>query len=100
MVQLMKAALDCSHCLEIFGTYTHAGYSYDSRNASEAANVLCQEVTAANDCARLFRKVESETGTIRKTLLKIAIGATPTAWASAHLGDNALPQDLQGTIEM
>lgn len=85
MDDLIRAAAQ-SPIISIFGTYTHANFSYASKTAQTAAEILALEVASANDVAKRVLEILKETGCSQNKLdqdgLRLAVGATPTAHAA------------------
>ena len=110
MAKLIETALKSPN-ISIFGTYTHANFSYNSRDIDAAAKILALEIRSANDCAKQILEIsDGFGGTGRNRLdpggLRLAVGATPTAhaahkaWKSAREKAGVAQGDLVGRVEL
>lgn len=110
MTSLLKAALQASH-IKVYGTYTHANFSYTATDGQTAAKYLGQEIAAANACAKHLLNLVKEFQTnaadkLHEGRLRLAVGATPTAnaaaaeWAEARAQAGVGNGDLVGEVEL
>jgi hypothetical protein len=110
MTALIKSALTASHAV-VYGTYTHANFSYSAKDAQTAAQYLAQEIAAANSCAKhliaLAEELKVDTATtLHEGTLRLAVGATPTAnaagpqWEEARTKAGVAQEQLVGKIEL
>lgn len=110
MTELLKAALSAEHIV-IYGTYTHANFSYNAKDGRAAAQYLAQEISAANDCAKHLLDLVKELGlkaevTLHEGTLRLAVGATPTAnaagqqWEEARAKAGVAQGQLVGKVEL
>lgn len=105
----MRYALQ-SPAVSIFGTYTHAGFSYGARDGHSAAQILAQEVAAANDTAKrvieLAKELQVSASKFDRDGLRLAVGATPTAhavygeWEVARQQAGIGQDQLVGRVEL
>lgn len=110
MAELITSALQASH-IAIYGTYTHANFSYGAKDGLTAAQYLAQEISAANNCAKRLLEiaktlnVEVENKLFEGTL-RLAVGATPTAnaageqWEEARAKAGVAKDQLVGKVEL
>lgn len=78
--------------ISVWGLYSHAGFSYDSRTLTAATSYLSREMQSVNDAARLVSKQlgegrgsesSSASPSLRmRTPLVLSVGSTPTAHAA------------------
>jgi D-serine deaminase-like pyridoxal phosphate-dependent protein len=86
---LIIAVLQSPH-LVLHGFYSHAGNAYGARDGVTAADFLRLEIVAVQTGAELAHAVAAELG-LPSLKLVMSVGSTPTASASRHLADGALP---------
>ncbi|KAL7010337.1 hypothetical protein EMMF5_000360 [Cystobasidiomycetes sp. EMM_F5] len=106
---LIKTAAQSPH-VSIFGTYTHASFSYTSKSGQTAADYLALEVASANNVAKRVLQVLKEVGAGPEKLeeggLRLAVGATPTAhaahgeWEEARARAGVAQGQLVGKVEL
>lgn len=110
MAALIKSALSAPH-VSIYGTYTHANFSYGAKDGATAAQYLAQEISAANDCARRLLSTAEQlqaktTDKLYEGTLRLAVGATPTAnaageqWEEARKEAGVAKDQLVGRVEL
>lgn len=91
--ELIKYALKSEHkeYLSLYGFYCHAGHSYASHNSDEASGFLRQEITAANEAAKIAKSIDESLD------LTISVGSTPTAhsFGLVDTKDMGLVADLE-----
>lgn len=94
--------------IRIYGTYTHANFSYNARNSDDAVAALVKELVEVDKGARTLL---GSTETAQRDRFvdgqpRLAIGATPTAHAAAANWQSALRmagvnvEDLIGKVEL
>lgn len=110
MTELLTTALRAEHIV-IYGTYTHANFSYSAKDGETAARYLAQEISAANDCAKHLLALVDELGlkaneTLYEGTLRLAVGATPTAnaagdqWEEERAKAGVAKENLVGKVEL
>lgn len=110
MKELITAILT-TPSVSLFGTYTHAGFSYASKDGQTAADILAREVAGANEGAKVvFEMAKTISADVHAKLqkqgLRLAVGATPTAhaagpeWAGARDKAGIGRDDLIGEVEL
>ena len=107
---LIKTALQSPN-ISIFGTYTHAGWSYAATDGMGAAEILALEVAGANECGKRVLSIARELGlkegeSIDTGGLRLAVGATPTAhaagaeWGAARENAGVARGKMVGRVEL
>lgn len=110
MAALIKVSLQAPHTT-VYGTYTHANFSYSAKDGQTAAQYLAQEVAAANDCAKRVLQIAKDlnidvSSSVHQGALKLAVGATPTAhaagveWEDARAKAGVAQGQLVGKVEL
>lgn len=110
MGNLITSALQAPHVI-IYGTYTHANFSYGAKDGATAAQYLAQEISAANACAKRLLALADQHGiktvdTLHEGALRLAVGATPTAnaageqWEEARTAAGISKEQLVGKVEL
>lgn len=87
VLPLLVQKLSQSSQLSIWGVYTHAGFSYDSKTANEVNSCLSTEMQSLDRAAQLVKQVSSSfsTANVRSPLV-LSVGSTPTAHAAGTNG--------------
>lgn len=110
MAELISSALQAPH-IAIYGTYTHANFSYGAKDALTAAQYLAQEIAAANSCAKRLLQIAEKLhiateNKLFEGTLRLAVGATPTAnaageqWEEARARAGVAKDQLVGRVEL
>lgn len=110
MAELITSALRAPH-MAIYGTYTHANFSYSAKDGETAAQYLAQEISAANDCGKQLLDMADKLGAkpekkVFEGTLRLAVGATPTAnaageqWEEARTKAGVAKEQLVGKVEL
>ncbi|PWN34160.1 uncharacterized protein FA14DRAFT_124625 [Meira miltonrushii] len=89
VLPILVQTLAQSSQLCIFGVYTHAGFSYDSKNSNEANSYLSTEMQSLDRAAQLVKQVSSSIPSAKiRTPLVLSVGSTPTAHAAGTSGQS------------
>lgn len=73
--------------LSIWGVYTHAGFSYDSKTVNDATSCLSKEMQSLNRAAELVNQIASTIPSAKvRSPLVLSVGSTPTAHAAGSSG--------------
>ncbi|KAJ7048510.1 putative serine dehydratase domain-containing protein [Mycena amicta] len=100
-VPFLKTLFD-SPAVSVYGFYIHAGNSYASTSASEAASFLSGEVNAVNDAAAIALPLlaASSNAQLYTTPFVLSVGSTPTAHAATLSDVRSAVSTLNGTLEL
>lgn len=89
VLPLLVQTLAQSSQLCIWGVYTHAGFSYDSKNSNEANSYLSTEMQSLDRAAQLVKQVSSSISSAKiRSPLVLSVGSTPTAHAAGTSGQS------------
>jgi hypothetical protein len=97
----LKSLFD-SPAISVYGFYIHAGNSYASTSASQAASFLSSEVHAVNEAAEIALPIlaASPNATAHNQPFVLSVGSTPTAHAATAESRAALSTLLHGKLEL
>ncbi|KAL8919916.1 MAG: hypothetical protein Q9172_004734 [Xanthocarpia lactea] len=82
---------DVSTHLKLLGLYSHAGHSYGASSASQAMDMLIEEIDGLRKASQIIKRLHP---TMAHQQLNLSVGATPSATSIQNLVDGPSPSAL------